>query len=173
MTRVGSAEWAIWHIKAIGLPRLLDDLERLERTGFPEANCKSVRDALAEIIRVTDQAQDSFWRPCVSGELQQFRNVYIQWNSRLEGADLVDRLHRRQQLEQMRSLRQRMSRNIKRERTNRAVDAQQSILGKDDEKLGWIVYEQLKKLTETHPDTFKTLKTAINAFETESTPGAA
>jgi hypothetical protein len=109
----------------------------------------------------------------VSGELQQFRNVYIQWNSRLEGADLVDRLHRRQQLEQMRSLRQRMSRNIKRERTNRAVDAQQSILGKDDEKLGWIVYEQLKKLTETHPDTFKTLKTAINAFETESTPGAA
>jgi hypothetical protein len=168
MMRVASADWAIWHIKAIGLPRLLDDLERLERTGFPEEKCKLVRSALTEMIRVTDQAEDSFWRPCVSGELQQFLDVYIKWNSRKEGADLVDRLHRRQQLEQMRLLRKKMSGNMKRERADRSAGAQQDILGKDDYGLGQVVYEQLKKLAESDRTTFKILKTAVDAFEAQS-----
>jgi hypothetical protein len=143
-------------------------LEKLERTGFPEEKCKLVRNALEKIIETTNKAEDSFWRPCVFAELQQILDIYKKWNGHGENADLVARLQRRRLLDEMRALRDRMHSNIKRGRADRSGEAQQVIMGKDDEGLGQAVYDQLKALAEKHPETFKVLKTAVMAFEAKS-----
>ncbi|MDX5983902.1 hypothetical protein [Sphingomonas echinoides] len=168
MLNAGSPEWAIWHVKAIGLPRLIDDLDRLEKTGYPESKCKVVKGALSQVIKVTEEATESYWRPCVSSDLQKYKDIYEKWNDRGEGVDLVDRAHRRKCISDMREVRKRMSNSLKKERQKRE-DSAQGEFGTDADKTVAVgIYAEFAKIVETHPDTFPGLKAAVTRFKSLS-----
>ena len=164
MASRGSTEWAIWHVKAIGIPRLIEDLEKLERTGYPEAKCSKLKETLREIIRVTDRAAGSLWRPCMLAELHEFLEIYDRWNGRMEGADLVDRMHRRQRIEEMRAVRKRISKNLGNVFAKLTTDPQFNLSRTAEVDLARDIYGKFQSLVESFPETFKILGTAVAGF---------
>ena len=169
MFEAGSPEWAVWHVKAIGIPRLVDDLDRLEKTGYPEGKCKLVKAALGEVIKATNDAKDSYWRPCVSSDLQKFRDIYDKWNDRGEGVDLVDRAHRRKCVTDMREVRKRMSRNLANDKKRREASSQSEFATAEDKSLAEGIYSEFGKIVQEHPDTFPGLRAAVDKFKERTT----
>lgn len=152
--------WSIYHVRAIGLPRLINDLDRHEATGIPEKTCADVKASLKAIIDATEAAPASFWSPCVTSDLHQFREVYAKWNDRLQGADLVDRIHRRDRIDELRALRSKMRRSLAASGTSKgpllATDA--------DKKVADAFYGELANLVKKHPVMFPGLAHGVAAY---------
>jgi len=151
------------------LPRLIEDLEKLERTGYPEAKCRTLTNALREIIKIIDEAAGSMWQPCMSTELHEFLSIYEKWNDCKEGADLVDRMQRRQRIDEMRKVRHRMSNNVNGLLIKIEKDRQLAISGSVDVTLAEAIYSKLATLTNEYPETFPILNTAIEGFTINNT----
>lgn len=164
MLNKGSGYWAVWHLKAVGLPRLIEDLEKLERAGYPEVRCRALKNMLRKIIQLTNEAHGSLWRPCMMAELHEFFSIYERWNDRDEGADLIDRIHRRQRIEEMRAIRKQGGRNVSRALKNATLKSQIDIGSDEDHKLAAGIYREMRALVDEFPDTFRVLRTAIEAF---------
>ncbi|WP_417813891.1 hypothetical protein [Thalassospira alkalitolerans] len=166
---IGDPAWHLFHLKGIGIPRLIEDLEKLERTGIAEEKCKLIKEVLSRVISITDKASKSNWRPCASQPLHEFREIYAHWNDRYEGVSMADRVHRRERINEMREKRLRTSRNLSR-RINYNKDERQGVLdgifaNEEDKNLAIEIYKELRKISDQHPDTFPILTKAVETYD--------
>ena len=157
----GTKEWAIWHLKSIAIPRLIDDLQRHEETGYPEDRCEAVKEALKKVIDSAEARPASVWHPSVTDEIRQLRQIYVKWNDNGQGADLVNRIDRKTKIHDMRKIRGLMKRKM----NKKASELQGDFATNEDLEIARESYNAFGELADKYPDVFRSLKAGVSSFK--------
>jgi hypothetical protein len=99
-------------IRKYTLRSLLDDLADLEREGLSEESCFAVQNAMQKLANAASEIPDgSFFQGTVLKEVEQFSDIYTQWNGYTGPGREVTK-SRRSALKKLRKRRQRIARRI-------------------------------------------------------------
>jgi hypothetical protein len=150
----GSVLWGFNRFRSDALVQLLNDLLRLEQVGLPDAKCELVKDALRRILQASANTPAKSWLSSfVTGDLEEFDNLYSVWNS--HGGEGAAR-KRSETLKQMQRRRHRLASKIRSNQLILATELDARLIGE--------IYLALEDLSSSMPEVFKRLSQAVNRY---------
>ena len=156
----GSNGWAINHLLIDGLKRLVKDLRKLESTGFDEAICRQVREALHKLSTSQAGPTGASFAPEITNEGGRFHQRYIEWNGNLQNRSREAANSRKNLIGELYFWRERMITKLRSGRKGFKVFATD-----EDYAIVEGVYKQLSTIVAQYPDIFWHLKISVATFD--------
>lgn len=151
----GTSKGEIRALVSEALPRMIEDLERLESTGYSENVCDVVKKALDDIRVASINGAGSVWVAGIAHASGDFFLAYRRWNGQGEKTTRDAILQRRQEVDELRTHNNRMSADF---RKNHLRD---TVVTSQDAEFCDIAFDRLSNLSKSWPQHFKSLASAM------------
>jgi hypothetical protein len=157
----GTPGWAWWRLEAHALPKFIADLEHLEKRGLSDDVCRLVTSTLRNLVETVENAERSFWKPHLLSDLRDFHAIYVKWNQRDQGTDLVDRAHRREAIAALREVRARIGKRV--------LKGPYVLSNEHDLEIATLCYRHFQALVSSQAELFPQLRGDVGNFATSVT----
>lgn len=111
--KIGSDEWAMTLFNSRAIARLIDDLRKLDRTGFKEEICITVKNALRTLVEEIRKPVGPAFLPSVLGDYDRLLQTYEEWNDFGTQSDPDTVNGRRERIEELSRIRRAIQGKLK------------------------------------------------------------
>lgn len=152
----------VLEVRSFGIARLLDDLGRATRSGITDEECSSVTDALTAIADAVAADGNTVWQVCDDLPLREFLHTYVAWNDVPREETTANALKRKQLLKELRRLSRSVDALLRKFDAGRMPNGR--ALSSEDLLKSRELFSYLSGVSDKHPSTFKSLRSAVVSF---------
>jgi hypothetical protein len=135
--------------------RMIDDLSRLEETGYGEDVCARVKSAITSIHDASMEKSGSRWVAGIAAVSGDFYTTYEKWNGQEQNVTRDAIISRRLEIREMQEFNNRMSLSFRKNHRARTV------ISRAEAEFCDVAFARLNELAALWPEYFKSLKTAL------------
>mgnify|MGYP001795751086 CR=1 FL=1 len=154
----GDDDWAMTELNSRAIAKLIADLAKLDKTGFDNEVCKTVKDALGTLVTETKKPKNGGFLPDVLSDLDRLRQCYEEWNGYGTKGDPASIDGRRERVDELIGIRRKVQSKLKARRR-----AGQTPVTTADRKIINATFSKLVAVAEANPTIFNQLRTSANA----------
>lgn len=145
----------IYTLVARAIPRFIEDLKRIERTGYGETQCAVVKTALTSIRRAAQAGAGSRWIAQIALDSGDFFDAYERWNGHGTSTDRSAIASRRDELGELQKINSRWSGVFRRNHEGDVPSAP------GDEEFANLAYVAFADVVASERATFRSLASAV------------
>ena len=145
----------IYTLVARAIPRFIEDLQRIERTGYGDAQCAIVKTALTSIREAAQERAGSRWIAQIALGGGDFCDAYERWNGNGASAERSAVANRRDELNELQKINKNWSAAFRRNHNGDVPSAP------GDEEFAKLAYTALANVVASERAMFRSLASAV------------